>query len=141
MGIQKSNLNEQIIKNLINKNYGIEIMKIEKIGNITTRKYAKGINYEKTCTWSERATLDYKFKLKKEVFKTAGTQEYNLGVSGGNDKSNYSRFEPSSSKVSQSYTLSQNYLSNRLSRSIDLYPRRERKGSARMSGSGQSILS
>ena len=26
---------------------------------------------------------------KKEVFKTAGTQEYNLGVSGGNDKSNY----------------------------------------------------
>lgn len=30
MGIQKSNLNEQIIKDLINKNYGIEIMEIEK---------------------------------------------------------------------------------------------------------------
>lgn len=35
MGIQKSNLNEQIIKNLINKNYGIEIMEIEKINRGT----------------------------------------------------------------------------------------------------------
>jgi len=35
MGIQKSNLNEQIIKDLINKNYGIEIMKIEKINKGT----------------------------------------------------------------------------------------------------------
>ena len=35
MGIQKSNLNEQIIKDLINKNYGIEIMKIEKINRGT----------------------------------------------------------------------------------------------------------
>ena len=35
MGIQKSNLNEQIIKDLINKNYGIEIMKIEKINSGT----------------------------------------------------------------------------------------------------------
>ena len=33
MGIQKSNLNEQIIKDLINENYGIEIMEIEKIKN------------------------------------------------------------------------------------------------------------
>ena len=35
MGIQKSNLNEQIIKDLINKNYGIEIMEIEKINRGT----------------------------------------------------------------------------------------------------------
>lgn len=35
MEIQKSNLNEQIIKDLINKNYGIEIMKIEKINRGT----------------------------------------------------------------------------------------------------------
>ena len=35
MEIQKSNLNEQIIKALINKNYGIEIMKIEKINRGT----------------------------------------------------------------------------------------------------------
>ena len=35
MGIQKSNLNEQIIKDLINKNYGIEIMDIEKINRGT----------------------------------------------------------------------------------------------------------
>ena len=35
MEIQKSNLNEQIIKALINKNYGIEIMEIEKINRGT----------------------------------------------------------------------------------------------------------
>lgn len=35
MEIQKSNLNEQIIKDLINKNYGIEIMKIKKINRGT----------------------------------------------------------------------------------------------------------
>lgn len=31
MGIQKSNLNEQIIKNLLNKYYGIEIKEVEKL--------------------------------------------------------------------------------------------------------------
>ena len=40
------------------------IIKIEKVGNITTRKFAKGINYEKSCTWAERADLEYLFKLK-----------------------------------------------------------------------------
>ena len=35
MGIQKSNLNEHIIKDLINKNYGIEITEIEKINRGT----------------------------------------------------------------------------------------------------------
>ena len=35
MGIQKSNLNEQIIKNLLNKYYGIEIKEVEKINRGT----------------------------------------------------------------------------------------------------------
>ncbi len=35
MGIQKSNLNEQIIKELLDKNYGIEIREIEKINRGT----------------------------------------------------------------------------------------------------------
>lgn len=29
--------------------------------NITTRKFAKGINYDTRLTWSERADYEYKF--------------------------------------------------------------------------------
>ena len=52
MGIQKSNLNEQIIKELLDKNYGIEIREIEKINRGTAnifkiksndKAYVKGI--------------------------------------------------------------------------------------------------
>ena len=43
MGIQKSNLNEQIIIDLINKYYGIEIKEVEKINRGTS----KGTNKRK----------------------------------------------------------------------------------------------
>lgn len=35
MEIQESNLNEQIIKRLLNKNYGIQITKVEKLNRET----------------------------------------------------------------------------------------------------------
>ena len=51
MGIQKSNLNEQIIKDLINKNYGIEIMKIEKRGKLQEGYFADVIVVDTKKEW------------------------------------------------------------------------------------------
>ena len=41
------------------------IIKLETIGDISTRKFAKGINYEKTLTWEDRADYDYLFPTKE----------------------------------------------------------------------------
>ena len=37
------------------------IVEMRTVGMTTTKKYAKGINYNAVCTWAERANYEYKF--------------------------------------------------------------------------------
>jgi len=40
------------------------ILQIETINEVTTRKFALGINYEKKCSWSSRTNYSYHYAIK-----------------------------------------------------------------------------
>lgn len=37
------------------------IIEMRTVGNITTKKYANGVNYDTRLTWSRRAEYEYRF--------------------------------------------------------------------------------
>lgn len=41
--------------------YNCMIIEMRTVGNITTKKYAKGINFACSLTWSKRAEYEYKY--------------------------------------------------------------------------------
>ena len=72
MGIQKSNLNEQIIKNLLNKYYGIKIKEVETQVELMW-KVQNGLGFSTVFNNKEEA-LKYAEDINNSVLERLGVE-------------------------------------------------------------------